>query len=260
MLIDAHNHLQDSRFAKSADDLVTEMKQAGIAGCVVNGTETADWVSVAKLAQRHSGFVLPSFGLHPWKVADRKSDWLESLRDFLHRYPNAGVGEIGLDRWIENHDIEDQLVVFCDQLNLAVELDRPCTIHCLRAWGQLLKELSRRDKLPRFLVHSFGGSIETGKKLADLGAYFSFSGYFLHARKQKSVEVFRQLPKDRILVETDAPDMLPPKTDRPFGGDEVNHPANLVRTCERLSELTEVKPEQFRSNTLQWWTGKATPC
>ena len=256
-MIDAHNHLQDPRFGGDQAAIIAAMREVGITSCVVNGTERADWSDVAALAESHSDFVLPSFGLHPWKVQGRADDWLRTLREFLVRFPNAGVGEIGLDRWIEGHDIEDQLVVFRDQLNLAVEFDRPCTIHCLRAWGQLLKELSQRDRLPRFLVHSFGGSIETGKKLADLGAYFSFSGYFLHERKAKAVEVFRQLPKDRILVETDAPDMLPPESDRLFGGDEVNHPANLARTCERLSELIGTSPQQLYSNTVQWFSGES---
>ena len=97
--------------------------------------------------------------------------------------------------------------------------------------------------------------METGKKLADLGAWFSFSGYFLHARKEKTVEVFRQLPKGRILVETDAPDMLPPESDRPYGDDAINHPANLARIQTRLIELTGVTAEELEANTMRWWRG-----
>lgn len=257
MLVDAHNHLQDSRFAGKSDSLLKTMKQAGITACVVNGTEPEDWPAVAELAEQHDGYVLPSFGLHPWKVKGRADDWLDLLRESLQRFPNAGVGEIGLDRWIEGHDIEDQLVVFRAQLDIATELYRPCTIHCLRAWGQLLKELQSRQQLPRFLIHSFGGSIETGHKLAKLGAWFSFSGYFLHERKAKTIEVFRELPKERILVETDAPDMLPPESDRPYGKDtEVNHPANLVHVSKRLIELTGITKEQLAENTLRWWGSK----
>ena len=140
--------------------------------------------------------------------------------------------------------------------DLALELDRPCTIHCLRGWGPLLKELHSRDRLPRFLIHSFGGSIETGIKLAALGAYFSFSGYFLHPRKAKAVEVFRELPKDRILIETDAPDMLLPESERIRGDDpQINHPANLIRVEQRLTELIGITKEQLVDNTMRWWRG-----
>lgn len=231
------------------------MQEVGIASCVVNGTGQADWDAVAVLADSYPDFVRPSFGLHPWKVKGRAEGWLGTLRNFLNGFPNAGVGEIGLDRWIEDHDIEDQLIVFREQLDLAEELNRPCTIHCLRAWGQLLKELKARQTLPRFLVHSFGGSIETSRKLAKLGAYFSFSGHFLHSRKEKIVEVFRQLPRDRILVETDAPDMLPPESDRLFGDNVTNHPANLAHFQRRLIELIAITADQLVENTNRWWRG-----
>ena len=256
MLIDAHNHLQDPRFGDDQAAIIATMQEVGITGCVVNGTEVADWPVVAELAESYPDFVLPSFGLHPWKVKGRAVDWQNTLREILLRFPNSGVGEIGLDRWIESHDIEDQLLVFRDQLFLAVELDRPCTIHCLRAWNQLLKELKACETLPRFLVHSFGGSIETGRKLADFGAYFSFSGHFLHSRKEKVIEVFRQLLTDRILVETDAPDMLPPESDRPFGVDDVNHPANLASIRNRLVQLVGITEEQLFANTNRWWWGE----
>lgn len=228
------------------------MRENGIIGCVVNGTECGDWRDVSELAECHSGFVIPSFGLHPWKVKDRPDDWLNQLREYLMRFPNAGVGECGLDRWIENFDIDDQRDVFRDQLRLATELDRPCTIHCLRAWGLLLEDLNDADALPSILLHSYGGSIETAQKLVELGAYFSFSGYFLRERKRKVVDVFRQIPRDRILVETDAPDMIPPEHDRPFGDEALNHPANLARVEPRLVELLGIKSDQLVENTFRW--------
>ena len=258
MLIDAHNHLQDPRIDSTRETIVEQMQLSGISACVVNGTEAADWPKVAALAECYPRFVLPSFGLHPWKVGDRHQSggagkWLIELESLLQKFPTAGVGEIGLDRWIEGHDIEDQQEVFAAQLRLAANHDRPCTVHCLRAWGPLLQVLESANRLPRILVHSFGGSIETGRRLAKLGVWFSFSGYFLHPRKEKVVEVFKQLPVDRILVETDAPDMLPPESDRPFGGSELNHPANLARIEQRLSELVGISPEQLIANTRDWW-------
>jgi TatD DNase family protein len=252
MLIDAHNHLQDIRFVGDQISIIAQMRLAGVQGCVVNGTNHSDWGYVAELAERFSGYVHPSFGLHPWKVKDRPRNWLDQLTKHLQKFPSAGVGECGLDRWIKDHDIDDQRSVFRTQLELAVDLERPCTIHCLKAWGPLLEELNSCDWLPRILLHSFGGSIETAKQLVDLGAYFSFSGYFLHQRKAKIVDVFKSLPKDRILVETDAPDMAPPDEDRPFKHETFNHPANLVQIESRLKELVGVTSEQLFENTLRW--------
>ena len=104
-------------------------------------------------------------------------------------------------------------------------------------------------------MHSFGGSIETARRLIPLGAYFSFSGYFLQPRKAKAIEVFRQLPRDRILLETDAPDMLPPENfiTHPLS-ENHNHPANLRSIAEALAaalelsraDLSRVTAENFR--------------
>ena len=85
-------------------------------------------------------------------------------------------------------------------------------------------------------MHSFGGSIETARRLLPLGAFFSFSGHFLHPRKADVLDVFRQLPLERILLETDAPDMPPPDgiISHPLHG-KINHPANLPSIGEALA-------------------------
>lgn len=243
-LLDAHNHLHDARLAPHHATILPELARLGIHRAVVNGTREADWPAVAGLAREHS-FVVPSFGLHPWYVAARTPDWLAVLRAQLDAHPHAGVGEIGLDRWIEGHDDAAQAEVFRAQLALAAELDRPATIHCLRAWGAL-EEALRQQPLPRgFLIHAYGGSAEMAREFAARGGYFSFNAYFLHERKTAPREVFRHLPADRLLVETDAPAMLPPDGPNAYplrdaAGEPLNHPANLVLAYAALAELRGV--------------------
>jgi len=245
-MIDAHNHLHDPRLSGQRTEFISEMKKAGITNCVVNGTSEEDWPAVASLAAENPEFVVPSFGLHPWKVAQRSNHWLSKLQHFLSRHPLAPIGECGLDRWMKSPNLEAQHEVFRAQLNLAVELDRPLTIHCLNAWGALLTELREAPALPRFLLHSYGGSLETARELLKLGASFSFSGYFLHARKEKVRTVFASLPPDRILVETDAPDMTPPHPEFPLDG--LNHPANLPFVARKLSDITRLPESTFTQN------------
>jgi TatD DNase family protein len=93
-------------------------------------------------------------------------------------------------------------------------------------------------------MHSFGGSIETARRLISLGAYFSFSGHFLHLRKSAMLDVFRQLPHDRLLLETDAPDMLPSEEiiTHPLPGNH-NHPANLPAIGKALARVLGMTPE-----------------
>jgi TatD DNase family protein len=166
---------------------------------------------------------------------------LEVLRERLIR-ADACVGEIGLDRWLREDNIEDQQEVFLAQLRLATEADLPVTIHCLKAWGRLY-DILRTERLPArgFLLHSFGGPREMVKPLARLGAYFSFPGYFAHARKERQRAAFLEVPPDRLLLETDAPDQVPPANLDPFGLKDpstlkpINHPANLLGVYEYLA-------------------------
>jgi TatD DNase family protein len=199
------------------------------------------------LAREHPQ-VLPSFGYHPWYLHGRTPEWHKKIVSCLDQRPSA-VGEIGLDRWKPGLSHENQEEVFVWQLRLAAERDLPVSIHCLQAWGRM-HELLREHPRPRrgFLLHSYGGPKEMVAPLAKLGAYFGFPGYYAHERKARQREAFKQVPPDRLLLETDAPDQAPPEelnahplTD-PATGKPINHPANLSVVYRYVSRLLG-KPE-----------------
>ena len=238
---DAHNHLQDERFSGYQSELMGVCEREGIAGMVVNGASESDWPQVLSLARQFPGNVttpvrrpkiIPSFGYHPWYLHERSPDWLETLKHFLNEIHSA-IGEIGLDRWKPDLPYAGQEEVFLAQRRLAAERNRPASIHCLRTWGRLY-ELLRENPRPAcgFLLHSYGGSAEMIPAFARLGAYFSFPGYFLQERKFRQREVFKQVPPERLLIETDAPDQFLPEEQirHPLStpdGQPLNHPANL---------------------------------
>ena len=234
-LYDAHNHLQDDRFGGRQDKLVSEAIEAGVVRMVVNGSCEDDWEAVQSLARRHP-CVVPGFGYHPWYLHERTPGWRTTLQRFLDETPGAVMGEIGLDRWKPDLSYEGQEDAFVWQLRLAAERNVAVSIHCLQAWGRL-HELLRVEPRPArgFLLHSYGGPVEMVQPLAKLGAYFSFPGYYLHERKLRQRETFRHVPPDRLLIETDAPDQLPPESiagfhalSDPTTRKAVNHPANLA--------------------------------
>lgn len=251
MLYDAHNHLQDERLDPWRADILAGMPKTGLGEMIVNGSGEDDWSAVAELARQHS-WIRPAFGLHPWYVKERTAQWDTTLRQLLASHPRAVVGEIGLDRWIENPEIEAQLECFRTQLGLAVELDRPAIIHCLRAFG-LLEETLRSTPLPRrgFLLHSYGGPAEMIPSFVKLGAYFSISPYFGHPRKAAQLETFARVPLDRLLTETDAPDMWPPDELNPHplhaaDGKALNHPANLCVSYELLARVRGMSVDELQ--------------
>lgn len=265
---DAHNHLQDDRLLPVREGLVAAAREAGVCGMVVNGACESDWDAVERWAEEQPGWVKPSFGWHPWYLHERLEGWEARLEQRLRRRRDAGVGECGLDQWIlslnpgararyvpglagiEPVGLEEQEAVLRVHLELAHQWERPLSLHCLGAWGRLL-ELLEAGPLPAcgFLLHSYGGSVEMMRCLVRLGGYFSFPGYFLHERKERQREVFRQVPPDRLLVETDAPDQLPPEEFRSHalaGVDgPLNHPANLALIQRGLATVLGRQPEEL---------------
>ncbi len=244
---DAHNHLQDDRFAGQQSELLAACEKVGVTRMVVNGACESDWPQVLALAHANK-MVLPSFGYHPWYLAECTVDWQKNLENFLDQIPSA-VGEIGLDRWKPDLAYAGQEEIFLMQLRIATERNLPVSIHCLQAWGRM-HELLRDHPRPLrgFVLHSFGGPLEMIPAFAKLGAYFSFPGYFLHERKLRQRETFKQVPPDRLLVETDAPDQPLPESENRFPlfgveGKPVNHPANLVAVYEGLAQLLGEKTE-----------------
>jgi TatD DNase family protein len=257
--LDSHNHLHDARLAPHRAAILEQLARLPLERAMVNGTREDDWEAVAALS-REQPFVIPSFGLHPWYVASRSLHWLEKLRAQLEFHPQAGVGEIGLDRWIEGHDEQAQAEAFLSQLALATKLNRPVTIHCLRAWGSL-DELLRTHPLPQrgFLIHAYGGPQEMVAGFVKLGGYFSFNTYFLHERKARQREVFRHIPADRVLVETDAPDMRPPDEFTAFplqdtDGKAINHPAHIALAYEHLAKIRGLSPDALSAQVAENFT------
>lgn len=259
-IYDAHNHLhqfQDAALASDFPSIIYALESLPLRAAVVNGTRPEDWPRVADLARQYK-WIIPSYGLHPWYVNQVRESWRTELENHLraNSATPAAVGEIGLDRWIEGYDSEKQEEAFLWQLRLAANLGVPVTIHCLKAWGRLL-ELLQQQPLPfGFLLHSYGGPAEMIPSFVKLGAYFSLSGYFAHDRKARQQVTFRAVPRDRLLLETDAPDMPLPLNRQEYTlpareGKESNHPANIHAVYCFAFELYGIAPEELAAQVAQ---------
>jgi TatD DNase family protein len=259
MWIDAHNHLHDPRLPRLDVEFVASLRALGIERAVVNGTREDDWPEVARLAREFPGFVIPSFGLHPWFVAERSEHWLVKLRACLDSHPGCPVGEIGLDRWIQGNDPRTQGEVFRAQMELAAELDRPVAIHCLKAWDDLARlwpELPARPE--RCLLHGFTGDPGLALRWVKNGCLLGFGGYTLTPRKSAAREAFQRIPLDHILLETDAPDMAAPEEflTHHLPDPRSHHPGNLACYGEILAGWRGLPPVELatalQSNFARW--------
>lgn len=255
---DAHNHLQDPLFSGQQSALLHEAKLVGVRRMVVNGTSEADWSAVAALAQAYPDVVVPSFGLHPWHAHHASVGWGAQLEGWLTSMP-AAVGEIGLDRMCAERGVSlaAQEEVFKAQLTVAATRNIPASIHCVRAWDRLVPIL-RTHALPKcgVVMHGFTGPSSVIEELADRAVYFSCAGSFLHRGRDRQRQVCAAIPRERLLLESDAPyQSLPETFDRyslkhPDRSARLTHPASLVQVYEELARVRGV-PLETLTSTVQ---------
>lgn len=210
-LFDAHCHLQDPRILNKTPQLIATALDTGVVRFAVNGVSEKDWNLVKEMGESYPS-VIPCFGLHPWFIEERSPNWFNTLKELFQITPSAAVGEVGLDKGSHGKkiDFNDQVQVFRRQLELAKELNRPVSVHCVHAFGDLLEIMKSTGPFPAgVILHSFLGSAEMVPEFAKLGAYFSFSGFLMSMKKEKATKMLKVVSSDRILLETDAPDALP---------------------------------------------------
>lgn len=194
--LDAHCHILSA-------EKIHDTCSHGVGALIVNATQPVQWETVAELARKDT-CVYGAIGVHPWYIADLPDGWDFELINALATNPDLMVGEIGLDK--NRPDFETQESVFCRQLQIAHDLSRVAHIHCVGAWGRMMDILRGVELPPAMVLHAFSGSPELVRELAGLGAYFSFGNAIVdekHTKMRASVAV---VPKNRILVESDADD------------------------------------------------------
>lgn len=245
-LADTHCHLQDDKLATSIQAVLDRAAAVNVHMFVCCGSAESDWAAVSALASKPG--VIPAYGIHPWYIHERSAAWRESLVAALRAHPGAPVGEIGLDHAIAERNDSDQLAVFSEQLRIAAELGRPACIHCRKAWGALLPALKETTPPAGFVIHSYSGSVDMIAPLSKLGAFFSFSGTVTWHRNRRAHEAAVAVPADRLLIETDAPD-LPPAPEDGAAQVAVNEPANLPRVLRAIAKLRGATEETIAALT-----------
>ncbi len=256
-LFDAHCHLQDARIGAGLEGMLGRARVAGVQGFAVCGCRPSDWPRVLELAQAHSD-VLPFLGLHPWYVAEAPSDWLEQLRGLAQRHA-IGIGECGLDFALEVYDGAQQLEVLRAHLRLARELGRPLSLHCRKAWeGLALLVQEEGLPAPGGLVHAFSGSPEVARRLQRLGLHLSFGCGLAQASHRRAARGLQAVAPDRLLFETDSPDLAPRHLPG-YGQGRLNEPANLRLVLEAAAALRGEDPyalaEQVWANGQRMFAG-----
>ena len=255
MFIDSHAHLDGKRFEQDREQVVARAREAGVEAILAigigDGPGTLD--CAIKLAERFP-VMYATTGIHPHEAQlAKESDFAEMER--LARHPKViGWGEIGLDYFYDHSPREVQAKVFRRQMELARAAKLPIIIHCRasegseNAWDDTVR-LLRNDWGSSGLggiLHCFSGNLEHAKAALDLGFMISFAGNLTFPKAQPIREVAKEVPLDRILIETDCPFLAPV----PHRG-KRNEPAFVVETARVLAEVRELPLQETAAQTTQ---------
>ena len=242
--IDTHAHLYDEAFNGEEDLAVARSIEAGVSKIIFPDIDSATRDGMFSFADRHPGVIFPCLGLHPTSVGP---DWEEEM-ERLHSYSGSkiwAIGEIGMDCYWSKEFIKEQETVFREQLALADRLDLPVIIHSRESTDLILRILRECRSLSlRGVFHAFSGSIETFRELQKLGDWYVGIGGVLTYKKASIAETVKQIPLERILLETDSPYLTPV----PFRG-KRNESSYIPHIAGKLSELTGIELARIAETT-----------
>ena len=249
-LIDSHCHLDFPDFTGDLDGVVGRARAAGVERMVTIGTRVAKAGAVAAIAERYED-VFFTVGTHPHEAAGEGAEDFDAMRVFAQHPKCVGIGEAGLDYHYDNAPRDVAQRVFRGQIALARELDLPLVIHARDADDDIAAILTDEMGQGRFraLLHCFTSSRELAETALSLGLSISFSGVVTFKKSEGLRAIARDVPLDRILVETDAPYLAP----TPHRG-RRNEPAFVVATAGVVAEARGITAEALatatRANTL----------
>ena len=231
--IDTHSHLYDEAFAGEEDAAVARAAESGVNQIIFPDIDSQSRDAMFDFADRHTGVIFPCLGLHPTSVG---ADWQEEL-SHMEAYLDRSIwaiGEIGLDCYWSKEYLKEQQEVMRIQLEMAAARDLPVIIHSRESTELIINILKECRHLGlRGVFHAFSGSMETFRELQKLGDWYIGIGGVLTYKKASIAETVRDIPMERILLETDSPYLTPV----PFRG-KRNESSYIPHIAARLAELT----------------------
>lgn len=241
-LIDTHCHLDIAAFDADRAEQVSRCQAAGMQAILVPGVTQAGWARLRAVCESLP-LLHPAFGLHPCYLAEHESGHLDALEQQLQAGAIA-VGEIGLDTFHGDQDLVQQQALFAAQVAIARQHRLPLMLHARKTHDLLLKELRRQRFAEGGVVHAFSGSLQQARHFIEQGFAIGFGGAATYERALKLRAILKALPAEWIVLETDAPDILPS-----FARDGHNTPFHLFRMAEVLAEVRQMPVQELAAIT-----------
>ena len=252
-MIDTHCHLDAAEFDADRDAVIARAGVAGVETLIVPAIEKGNWQAVRELAEHRSRDddagpqILFALGIHPLRVEQAQDEDLDALRDAVSHARSSprfvGIGEIGLDHFVEGLDRERQLRFFVTQLRIARDFDLPVILHVRRAVDTVAREL-RRLRPVGGIAHAFNGSEQQASAMIELDMALGFGGASTFTRARNLRRLAASLPIESLVLETDSPD-IPPAWLAPGR----NEPEALAGIASEIAKLRGIEVQHLTRQT-----------
>ncbi len=234
-IIDTHAHYDDKRFDGVREELLSRLPEMGV-GAVINCAVDTESAYELLSLRKTFPFCYCAVGFHPENMPDCEPD-LVKIRALASQEGVVAIGEIGLDYYWDKSRSELQKRGFEAQLLLANELSLPAIVHDREAHADTLDILKKCK--PRGVLHCYSGSVETAREILKLGMYIGVGGVATFKNAKTLLEVIKEVPLERILLETDAPYLAP----EPYRG-KCCHSGMIIRVAEKIANIKNCSTDQ----------------
>ena len=249
MIVDSHCHLTYEPMFSSLEETIKRANNDGIKYLLTISTEDQSYENILKIVENYKS-VYGTYGIHPHEAKNYKMIKSNNIIKNVNRNKKKiiGIGETGLDFYYENSEKKDQISSFLEHIDASQKMNLPLIVHTRSAEIDTLKILkdSMKKNDSKILIHCFTGTKEFAFKLLDLGAFISASGVVTFKKSKELADTFKEIPLNRILVETDSPYLAP----EPVRG-KPNEPSYITHTVRFLSELKNISYKKLSETTSQ---------
>jgi TatD DNase family protein len=244
LLVDSHCHLNYPQFT-DIEAFIDNARKHNVGILQTISTKESDFAEIIQLSENHS-IIYHSIGIHPHEADKHLHLTTENLLEWLKHEKATSIGETGLDYYYEHSDREAQKTLFIRHIQAAQQCKKVVIVHTRDAEEDTIKIIKQQLAIApfNFLIHCFTGTKWLAEQVLSLGGYISISGIITFKKSDALREVVKDIPLDRLLVETDSPYLAP----EPYRGKE-NQPAYTSYVAAKLSELKGVGIEELANTT-----------
>lgn len=232
MYIDTHTHLYSEEFDADREERIHDAIAKLVSKFYMPNVDSASIDGMLKLEQQFPEHCFPMMGLHPCSVNQAYVKELEIVKEWLDKRRFAAIGEIGMDLYWDKTYVNEQEIVFKQQIEWALHFNYTIVIHCRNAFDEIFTILKSYPKLPKGIFHCFSGNIQQAQQIIDLGNFKLGIGGVVTFKNSGLDKVVEQIDLKHLVLETDAPYLAPV----PYRG-KRNKSSYLPLVAQKIAEL-----------------------